>query len=362
MEKSYFIEYIKTYFKGIITSVLKLLNGKEEGMPPSYRFKEMLRPKFSITGKWESILSDYRSVKADIVAMDSPLPIKKRGKLGSASGDIPKSGMRKWLNETQMTNLQTLDALGEKDEIKAELFKDAVSCIAGIYENNEYMFLYGLSTGIALATDADNVGTGVRLNYGYKDENKFGVSVDWGNPSTATPIDDFERMFEVAKGNIRILMLDRPTLRKLCATNQMREQYAFFKDINVTDGTRVPALSLEKLNEFMQSEYKVTFDIVERTITSEKNGEDTLLTPWEEGMIIGIPNYVVGDLVYAKTAEQNAPVAGVSYELVDGYALLSMYRKNDPAVSEHTQIQARVFPVITNVNKIYQLDTKTIQA
>jgi len=361
MEKSYFIKYIKTYFKGIVTSVLKLLNGKDEGMPPRYRFKEMLRPKFSITGKWESILADYRNVKADIVAMDSPLPIKKRGKLGSASGDIPKSGMKKWLNETQMTNLQTLAALGENDEIKAELFKDAASCITGIYENNEYMFLFGLSTGIALATDAENVGTGVRLNYGYKDENKFGVEIDWSNPA-AKPLDDFERIFDIAKGNIRIFLIDRPTLRKLCATNQMREQYAFFKDMNVTDGTRVPALSLDKLNEFMQSEYKVTFDVVERTITSEKNGEDKILTPWQEGMIIGIPNYIIGDLVYAKTAEQNAPVSGVEYQLIDGYALLSMYRKNEPAVSEYTQIQARVFPVISNVSKIYQLNTKTIQA
>jgi hypothetical protein len=362
MEKSYFIEYIKTFFKGIVLSVVKKLNGKEDGMPPRYRFKEMLRQKFSVTGKWESLYGDYRNVKADVVAMDSPLPIKKRPSMGSASGDIPKSGMKKWLNETQMTNLQTLAAIGENDEIKSELFKDAVSCITGIYENNEYLFLYGLSTGIALTTDAENIGTGVRLDYGYKNENKFGVTVDWSNTSTATPIDDLERMFEKANGNIRILMLDRPTLKKLCATYQMREQYAFFKDMNVSDGARVPALTLDKLNEFMGSEYKVTFDVVERTVISEKNGVDTILTPWQEGMIIGIQSYVVGDLVYAKTAEQNAPVAGVEYQIVDSYALLSMYRKNEPAVSEYTQIQARVFPVISNVNKIYQLDTKKIQA
>jgi hypothetical protein len=362
MEKSYFIEYIKTYFKGIVLSILKKLNGKEEDMPPRYRFKEMLRPKFSIIGKWESVLADYRNVKADIVSMDSPLPIKKRATIGQASGDIPKSGMKKWLNEQQMTNLQTLEALGMMDEVKAELFRDDAACITGIYENNELMFLRGLSTGVALTTDAENIGTGVRLNYGYKDENKFGVEVFWSNPATAKPIDDLEKMLEVANGNIRILMIDRPTLKKLCATQQIRERYAIFKDFNVTDGTRVPALTLDKLNEFMQSEYKVTFDVVERTIISEKDGNDTIITPWQAGMIIGIQNYVVGDLVYAKTAEQNAPVAGVEYELVDGYALLSKYRKNDPAVSEYTQIQARVFPVITNVNRVYQLDTKTIQA
>jgi hypothetical protein len=179
MEKSYFIEYIKTYFKGIVLSIVKMLNGKEDGMPPRYRFREMLRLKYSITGKWESILADYRSVKADIVSMDSPLPIKQRGKIGSASGDIPKSGMKRWLNETQMTNLQTLDALGEKDEIKAELFRDDAACITGIYENNEYMFLRGLSSGIALATDTENTGTGVRLNYGYPDRTAV---ESWSDP------------------------------------------------------------------------------------------------------------------------------------------------------------------------------------
>ena len=361
MEKSLFIEYIKANIAAAIQYFVKTLNGKKEGMPIRYRFKEMLRSKFSLSGKWEATTSDYRTVKADVVSMDSPLPIKSRAAISTASGDIPKSGMKLWLNETQMKNLLTLDALGEKKVVIQELFRDTEACITGIYENNEYMFLQGLSSGATLVTDSENVGTAVRLDYGYKDENKFGVTIDWSNPATATPLDDLERMFEAAEGNIRILMLDRPTLKKLCATEQMRERYAFFKDFNVTEGTKVPALTLDKLNEFMNSEYKVTFDVVERVVIAEINGVKKSLTPWQEGSIIGLPSYQVGDLVYSKTVEQDSPVAGVEYQLVDGYALLSKYRKNEP-VSEHTTIQAHVFPVITNVQNVYQLDTKTIQA
>lgn len=362
MEESYFIEYIKKYFKGVVLSIVKLLNGKVQDEPVRYRFKEMLTPRFSVSGKWQSVIGKYKNVKADLVAMDSPLPIKKRPSLGKASGDIPKSGMKKWLSETQMTNIQTLQALGEVDEVKAELFDDTGACITGIYENNEYLFLHGLSSGVALVTEEENVGTAARLSYGYLDENKFGVTVDWSDADNAKPIDDFKRMFKKAKGKIKILMTDPDTITLLGATKQMKEQYAFSKDLAITNTSLIPNLSLEKINEYMQKEHKVIFDKVDRSIEAEKDGDSIDLTPWQEGSIIGIPNYNVGDLVYAKTAEQNAPVDGVQYQLIDNYALISKYRKNEPAVSEYTQIQARVFPVITNVHRIYQLDTKEIQA
>ncbi len=181
MVQSQFIEYIQKYFKGIVVSIVKLLNGKEEDAPPSYRFKQMLTPKFSVDGKWQSIIGKYKNVKADLVAMDSPLPVKKRPSLGTASGDIPKSGMKKWLNENQMTNLQTLEALGNVEEVKSELFDDTAACITGLYENNEYLFLFGLSSGTALVTEEENVGTAARLSYGYLPENKghFGLAAEF---------------------------------------------------------------------------------------------------------------------------------------------------------------------------------------
>lgn len=68
--------------------------------------------------------------------------------------------------------------------------------IAGIWERIELMFLQGLSTGVALA-DTDNIGTGVRVDYGYLTENKFGVKVVWeGNTSTSKPIDDIRKVLK----------------------------------------------------------------------------------------------------------------------------------------------------------------------
>jgi hypothetical protein len=70
----------------------------------------------------------------------------------------------------------------------------------------------------------------------------------------------------------------------------------------------------------------------------------------------------VGVLTWARLAEMSSKVAGVSYEIADRYILVSMFRSNRPSLREFTTSQARVVPVICDVEKIYLLDTKIIQA
>jgi hypothetical protein len=65
----------------------------------------------------------------------------------------------------------------------------------------------------------------------------------------------------------------------------------------------------------------------------------------------------VGSLVYGILAEQENPVAGVEYQQVDSFILVSKYSKNDP-LREFTSSQALVLPVIENVGSIYLMDTQ----
>ena len=69
----------------------------------------------------------------------------------------------------------------------------------------------------------------------------------------------------------------------------------------------------------------------------------------------------MGDLVYSSTAEETRPIEGVSYQMANGYTLVSQYSEQEPLM-EFTKAQAMVVPVINNVDRIYTLDTKTIQA
>ena len=162
MNESLFIKWVKENFPGIIISVTNKLNDSKT--PLRYRFKTMLKPVFSATGKWEALSSSNSLVAADLVAMDSSLPLKMRDSMSSAAGDIYKMGIEFQLNETQLTTLNTMISSGSpKAEIMRKMFEDTPRVIGGMYERQELMFLQGLSTGYALVEEDDaNTGIGVR--------------------------------------------------------------------------------------------------------------------------------------------------------------------------------------------------------
>lgn len=362
MEKSAFIEWIDKYFKGVVVRVTNSVNDKNKETL-SYMFKEMLRKEYSVTGKWESINSLSTRVSADFVAMDSSLPLKTRPSLNRASGDIVKSGMELFLNEKQLTELDAMVMQKvDDDAITAKIFEDTPKVIVGIYELMEKTFLEGFSTGLAVMDDKENVGTGIRLDYGYLDANKFGVSTVWSNLS-AKPLDDIRRAIRKAKsdGNsITDVYMDEVTFDNFVETEQVKNYFAWSLKFA---GTNVPSPSLEDVNVAFakDSKYKITIHVVDRTIVNERNGKKTVVTPWGEGKVILTGSQQVGVLAYATLAEKNRPVEGVAYETADDYILVSKFRQNRPSLAEFTNSQARVVPVICNVDQIYQIDAKLVQ-
>jgi len=355
MEQSLFIEWVKKYFPAITVSITETLNG--ENRQPTYLFKKMLKPAFSLDGKWESLNVNGALVAADIVSMDSSLPLKKRASVGKASGDIPKMGMEFKLNEKQLTDLDTLVAMNGTDaQILEKLFEDTGKSIGGVYERNEAIFLEGLSTGLALVLDDENVGADVRVDYGYLPANKFESETAWTDPAS-TPFTDMQPLLDKASADgypTVVVMLDRATWNAISKTQEAKDIYASGLQII---GNNVPIPTFSQLNTAVKDRYGFVFEIVDRTIRYEKNGIQTSVKPWATGQVVFLNTTDVGKLVYARLAEQNHPVDGVQYQVADGYILVSKYRQNKPSLSEHTTSQARVVPVIHNVQSIYLLDS-----
>lgn len=362
MEKSLYFEYIQRYFPKLVLSIVEKLNDKNQtGL--SYLFKQLLTPVYSVDGRWEVLSGMYTRVAADVVAMDSPLPLKSRDSLSRASGNLPKLGMELFLNEKQMSDIDAMIAQGmDINTIVQKIFEDGPRVIAGVYERLEGMFLQGLSTGIALA-DNNNVGSGVRVNYGYLDANKFEVKVKWnGNVDTATPIDDINKVVNKASedGNVIIkAYADKYWIDAFAASKQAREQFAFIQGFV---GTSVPVLGKDQVNAVLNNKFGFTVEEVDRTIKYEKNGVKTNEKPWKKGTIVFVCDNRIGSLVWTRLAEMNHPVAGVSYQTADQYILVSKYRVNRPSLREYTTSQARVVPVIYNVERIYTQDIETVQA
>jgi hypothetical protein len=366
MVQSDYIKWIDRYFRGVVINTVEKLNGKNNEQALTYLFKTMLRKEYAATGKWEAINILNTRVSADYVAMDSSLPLKRRDSAGKVSGDIVKSGMELWLNEKQLTEIDAMIAqkINEADII-AKLFHDAPKVITGIFELVEKSFLEGLSTGVTVIDDSENAGLGVRMDYGYLDANKFGVSKLW-NDTSATPLTDIKNALKKSKfdGNkISIIYMDDVTFENFSKTQQVKEFFAF--SIGFLGQTSiVPTPTLEKINTALKGDNRYGFQIVivDRSIITESNGKRTPVTPWSEGKVILTTTPQVGVLSWARLAEQNHPVQGVSYQTVDDYILVSKFRSNRPSIAEYTTSQARVVPVICNVDQIYSIDAKTLQA
>ena len=361
MEKSLYFEIVQKYFPQLVTSIVERLNEKRVNQL-SYLFKERLIPTFSADGRWASVLAEYNRVAADVVALDSELPLKSRDAIETASGEIPKLGMKLYLTEKQMKDIDSMIAQGlPVNQILNKIFNDLPRCVEGIWERLEDMFLSGLSTGVALSTR--NNGTGVRVNYNYLSGNKFGVAALWADKENATPLSDMQKVFDKALADQNVITdiwMDDTALRNFYASKEVREQYAFNNNVTVGAGT-VPVLDFDKAGQVLQTKFGVTLHRVARTIKTELNGKKNSHTPWQQGMVVFTCDDMLGSLVWTNTAEATRPVGGVQYQSADDYILLSKYSKNDP-LREFTSSQAMVVPIIDNVDRIYTMDSKEVQA
>lgn len=360
MEQSIYFKYIQKYFPKLVLGIVEKLNGKNQ-TALSYMFKQLLTPTYSVDGRWDILTGTYTRVAADVVAMDSPLPLKKRDSLSRAGGDLPKLGIEMYLNEKQMSDIDALIAQGmDINTIVQKIFEDTPRVIQGIWERLELMFLEGLSTGIALA-DTDNVGTGIRVDYGYLTENQFKVDIVWqGNTSTSKPLDDIKKVMDKAEedGNTIIgAYADQDWFDNFNASDQVRQQFAFLQGFAGDKGI-IPLLDNTQSNRVLSSRYGFTVTKIDRTVITEKNGVRTAQKPWKKGTIVFVCDASVGSLVWTRLAEMNHPVSNVAYQTADNYILVSKYRVNRPSLKEFTTSQARVVPIISNPDRIYTLDTK----
>ena len=188
MEKSLYFEAVEKYFPQLVISIIEKLNDKNQ-KTPTYLYKDLLTPEFSVDGRWASILANYTRVAADVVALDSELPVKSRDSLSKVTGDIPKLGMKVMLTEKQMKDIDAMIALNmPQQQILANIFADVARVISGVQERLEDIFQSMLSTGVGIASE--NNGLGVRVDMGYADDHKFGVAKAWTD-AAATPITIF---------------------------------------------------------------------------------------------------------------------------------------------------------------------------
>lgn len=296
---------------------------------------------------------------ADVVAMDSSLPLKKRDKISNASGVIPKIGIKFSKGEKAISDINVMRARGaDETTVVGKIFDDAPKAIKGVDVRKEIMFLQALSTGVTLVPDEENVGTGVRADFGYKAENTFhATTAKWGE-ANAVPQDDVQQLFDKAQedGNsITLVMLSKKYFNLFRNSKQGKLLAANYNKQVITNENTLPVPSRETMLEALADEYGATFRIVDSSFRIEKpDGSRVSVKPWAEANVVGLPSENVGRLVYGTLAEETNPVAGVNYQKSGSHILVAKYSKTDP-LKEFTTAQALALPVIDGVDSIYIL-------
>ena len=362
MQTSLFAEIVEKYFRLVIGKITEKFNGNKT--EPVLLHKTMLTEEYSADLSWGSMELNHSIVAADVVSLDSSLPLKKRGKIGNATGTIAKLGVKFRKGEKQITNINIMVARGaDEATVASKVFDDAPKAIKAIDVRKEIMFEQALSTGQVLVADAsdddsDNDGTGVRADFGYKSENKFKATVaPWGN-KVARPLDDIRQMFDKANEDSNVIThvyVTKKYFNYIRNSQQSKLLSATFQNQVITSLVLLPVPSRQQMLDALADEFSATFHIVDSVFKVENpDGSTTPVRPWVEANLIGVPGEVVGRLVYGTLAEETNPVANVSYQKSGSHILVSKYSKTDP-LEEFTAAQALCMPVIDGADAIYML-------
>jgi hypothetical protein len=359
MNESLFIEFVAKFFPKL-QSLIEKINGKRN-KPLSYLHKTMLRTEYSADQKWESASINSTYVAADIVSMDSPLPVKKRDVVAHSNGKLPKVGMKKTMKETDINAINIMKARGANFAlIASKLTNDAYACSVGIDEKNELNFLTALSDGYVLVQDEDNAGLALRVSFEFLPDNCFGVAT-----VGELTLDDIKRVLAKADadGNaISTIAIAQSTYNKLRASRGARELVASYMGQTYSAETTLPVPPAKAFDEaFSDDNNGVKFLKIDRSVIVEMNGTRKSIKPFNANKLTFlVDDNEVGALVWGTLAEATNPVNGVVYTTVDGYKLISKYSKTDP-LQEFTAGQALVLPVLENIDQIYSLDITDAQ-
>lgn len=360
MNESLFLKYVSKFFPKLQTLIEKI-NGKRNGkLTYLHKDTSILRREYAPDNKWESASVNNTYVAADIIAVDSELPIKSRDKIASANGKLPKIGIQKVLKESDINNINVMEAQGgNAAQIASKLANDAVACDAGLDERNEYNFLFALSNGYVAIKDEDNENALMRLNFNYLDENSFGASV-----ADTPDLEDIKRVITKADGDgnaIQTIWIAKSMFDKLRQTRGAKELVANYNGQVFTADTNLATPTATKFQEaFADDNNGIKFKVIDRSITLEANGQKRTVKPWNANKLIFTCNTMVGAFVYGRLAEQTNKVQAVTYSLINGFKLISKYSLVNP-LREVTSGQAFCAPIIEDVDQIYILDVSEAQ-
>ncbi|MGV8136484.1 MAG: major capsid protein [Mangrovibacterium sp.] len=317
--------------------------------------------------KWETLTGEKGApVIADVISFDASAPQKTREVIGKLSGDIPKTSIKRGMNESDYNDYIQLERDAQGDAAQMELldlaFKDQDFCYNGVRGRFEWWCMQMMSKAGFVLNANNNAGivTAEFVGCGMPAANRRVSTVDWATAATADGLQDIDDVVEYASTRgvtIRYVVMhtsDFSLLKKQTATINKIKSW-----INTT--TKV-TVTKKVINEYLaEQERPVQIVTVSPALRVENKAHvRSTINPWERKRICFLEDLNVGDIQHGPiAAERSAAVQKVAMMVKQDFVLITKWSELEP-FKEWTKAEANAFPVVNDPDAMFILKADAI--
>lgn len=262
--------------------------------------------------------------------------------------------------------LQILDSKSLPDTAKKQaliklMWGDVDTVVKAVYGKLDMIFLGALSNeGVFTLDETTNPEGGVRgkIDFNQPGDNIATATKQWtlANIDTVDCFEDIQAILDASADKVTFSkILAAPALISyICRSANMKLM------VNGSDKKSKPVL-LRDLNEFMSTNGFPEFEPVRRIVQVQKGQSATPYNPWNGNNLVFVPDGKLGVIKNAFADAEVKPEPGVAYSN-HGRILVSQWGAGATTNSkgvEFTKAESLSLPVITEMNGIYTLKTKS---
>lgn len=351
-------------------SLLKLVNQTNMAARLNTKYvKPMYFPNFFGTKKvstltWQTLVGEQGApVIADVISFDASAPQKSREVIRKLSGDIPKTAVKRGMNERDYNEYLRLQYECNGDADKLALlnlaFKDQDFVYNAVRGRMELFSLQLLSRG-GFALNAQNNNGLVTVEFvgcGMPKENRRVSTADWSNAATANGLQDIADTLEAADMNgrtIKYVVMHASDFLLLCKQKSTADTLKGW--LNMSGRLTV---TKDTINQYLATQaFPVQIVTVNPAVRIENSAHvRKTISPWERKRVTFLEDLRVGDIQHGPIAAENAPSVREKALMVRrDFVLITRWSELSP-FKEWTQAEANAMPVINDPDGLYILKT-----
>lgn len=312
--------------------------------------------------KWETLTGEKGApVIADVISFDASAPQKTREVISKLSGDIPKTAVKRGMNESDYNEYLQLsrDAQGDADQLELLnlAFKDEDFAYNSVRGRFEWWCMQTMSkAGFHLSAQNNNgVVTAEFVGCGMPNSNRKVAANDWSNAATADGLQDIEDVIVDASADgvtIKYVVMHTADFSLL-----KKQKSTIDKIKGWINNTSKITLTKKVINEYL-AEQEIPVQIV--TVAPAVRIEDKAhrrktINPWERKRICFLEDLNVGDIQHGPIAAEKAETVKKKAIMVKkDFILISKFSTVEP-FKEWTKAEANAFPVVNDPDAMYIL-------